>query len=73
VAVAYIRGGDSKRFACTLLGADSLGIIVSYEQDGRMLKRFLPWSIVEYIHLVDEETRQWREQRRSQRPLGFSS
>ncbi len=73
MGVGYLRGGESTRFTGTLAGADSMGIIAKYEKDGRILTRFLPWGIIEYVQLVDEETRQWREQRRAQQPPGFST
>ena len=73
VAVAYLSNGERKRFACTLLGADALGLGAAYEQDGCHLKRFIPLGAVEYVHLLDDEALRWRRKKDGRGPVGFSS
>ena len=73
VSVAYLKGGEHKSFACTLAGADSLGIVALYEQDGCRMRRFLPWRSVEHVHLLDEEALKFRRKRSGKGPVGFSA
>ena len=73
VSVAYVRGGEYKKFTCVLAGADSFGIVALYEQDGCHLRRFLPWGAVEYVHLLDDQAMKFRRKRSGRSSVGFSA
>ena len=74
VSVACLHKGETKSFSCTLAGADPLGIVALYEQEGCRMRRFLPWGSVVHVHLVDQETLRHRRKRGANKgPVGFSA